>query len=114
MFYLLNLFRLEIHADMKEIIENSSIPDCERPFTGILFVDNKGGSLNFGWPKHKTVRQKFMYGDLVIFSGDVFHGGTCNNSTKNNIRILYQFHSKNFKFAPDSVGFAKVYYKSSK
>ena len=55
-----------------------------------------------------------MYGDLVIFSGDVFHGGTCNNSTKNNIRILYQFHNKNFKFAPDSVGFAKVYYKSSK
>ena len=96
---------------MKEIIGNASIPDCERPFTAILFVNGNGGSLNFGWPKHKTVRNFYYCGDLVIFSGDVFHGGTSNNSCKDNIRILFQFHNKRFKFAPDSIGFAKKYYK---
>jgi hypothetical protein len=55
-----------------------------------------------------------MYYDLVIFSLDVFHGRTCNNYTKNIIWIfVYQFHNENFKFATDdSVGFAKVNYKS--
>ena len=96
---------------MKEIIGNTSIPDKERPFTAILFVDPRGGSLNFGWPKHMTVRNKYKCGDLVILSGDVFHGGALNKSSKNNIRILFQFHNKNFHFAPDSVGFAKLYYQ---
>jgi hypothetical protein len=63
---------LEIHSDLKEIL-GKEIPNSERPFTAILFVDRKGGALNFGWPKHKVVRTKFSCGDLVVFPGDVFH-----------------------------------------
>ena len=80
---------------MKETIGNTSIPDKDRPFTAILFVDPRGGCFNFGSLKHKTVRLKYKCGDLVIFSGDVFYGGNRNKSSKNNIRILlFQFNNK--------------------
>jgi hypothetical protein len=47
LFILFNVLDLEIHVDMKEVIGNSSIPDFDTSFTGILFVDNLGCSLNF-------------------------------------------------------------------